>query len=293
MWLVSLGAIGVVAIMLGVIVARSVRSPAGPSHTGSTTTTTRTTDGLIPGVSTAPASAGPGRVNLAGADIVVPDGWRAKYSPDLIGGPYTWCLGPQASCAVMFHRYSPTHVGPSPETPVQGDMTHVCEQISSNPLVLKQARTSTFRRRQADYRLWTIECPNGTRTIAQYVVSDPPAFELVTTTTATGTQLAAILDSMSAIASTATLPTATPGGIRMYDQGQVTSAKAAGDGYDIVLRRYVGGSVNDWARTDVFTPYHVPSTLLPQGYPVGQLEHERLVLVTDGRRLTKVILAGG
>ncbi len=289
-WLVPLAAIGVTAVVVGIIVASAVRAPTPPS---SPNTPPTRTDGLIPGVPTTPAAAGPGPVTLAGADLVVPDGWRAEYSPDRLSGPYTWCLGPQSSCPVMFHRYSPGSTGPVPERPVRGgDMYNVCQQTSPNPLVLKQAHSAILGRRHADYRMWTIECPGGTRTIAQYVISDPPAFELAATTTATGTRLASILAEMDAIAASARLPP-TPTGLRLYDQGQVRSARATGDGFDIVLWRYSGSAVRDWVREDIVTPYHIPRSLLPREYTTRRLVGERLIVLTNGADVTQVIVPGG
>jgi hypothetical protein len=239
-------------------------------------------------------SAGPGpvEVTLAGATVDVPSGWFVLPT-QILGGGDTWCLGPQGQCLVMFRRYDPAYVPPMPEMPVSGDNAKPCHADSPNQPVLRSARVAALGGRQSDYRRWTVACPDGIRTIAQYIVSTAPAYELVTDTTASTQEVGTILATMDQIAASAKLPAATPGAIRSYDQGHVESAKASGDGFDIVLRHYTGGGVNDWVRTDVVTTYHLPASVLPPGYPAGNLGHETLQLYTDGTTVIQIVIPGG
>lgn len=296
-WLhAGIGVAAAAAVVTAVVLATGHNgSPApGGTPTGSTVPTTPsspTTDATgpteTPATTDAPQS---GTATLGGATVALPTGWSAVHRPNIVAGADTWCLGEGGNCRVTFHRYDVVgYGGPEPEVPTGTTVatSKYCGTDAPVGPVLIDSRTSTVGGREAEYRKWTLDCPTGTLTIAQYVLPSAPAYEIFVKS-----DYAPVVTDLETIAKATTFPAAT-GGLRYYDQGHVESATAVGDGYDIVLRRYTGSDVNDWVATDVRTTYHLTTTLLPPGYVIGNLGREVLQLYTDGTAVTSVVIPGG
>lgn len=296
-WLhAGIGVAAAAAVVTAVVLATGHHgSPTpGGSPTGSTVPTTMsspTTDATAPtetpATTDAPQS---GTATLGGATVALPTGWSAVHSPNILAGASTWCLGEGGNCRVTFHRYDVvSYGGPEPEVPTGTTVatSKYCGTDAPAGPVLIASRTTTVGGREAEYRQWTLDCPTGTLTIAQYVLPSAPAYEIFVKS-----DNAAVVTDLEAIAKATTFPAAT-GGLRYFDQGHVESATAAGDGYDIVLRRYTGGYVKDWVATDVRTTYHLKTTVLGTEYVIGNLGRDVLQLVTDGTAVTTVLFPGG
>lgn len=295
---------GVAAALIAVAAVAGTQLPHDPSAPGTGPTIPGRTASITTG--SGPTSGTPNRPKgtLGGAKVVLPDGWVATPMPSSIGGPDTWCLGPRGTtarsvpeCPVAFHRYHPDYAPPDPDMIYgnDGSTTKHCGQDSPDATELVESATSSLGGRPAGYRRWTILCPQGRLDVAQYVVADAPAYELLSlqASTAIRAKMAAIAreSGLPAALSEESGPTAPDAGVLV--QGRVEHVTASGYGFVLRLRSYTGAHVDQWKATDRVTTYRLPSALFDPAWPGGSLEGQLVQLRVDGDEVTQVIIPGG
>jgi hypothetical protein len=120
------------------------------------------------------------QVQFHGAQIAVPDGWTAHPKQ---GDARTLCLSPaaqQSTCAITvtaFDPQGPAMLDVDEPSGFYGDPPQLCAPHPTPERRLTGAATRFIDGREAQWRMWQLDCPGG-KTIVddQYVVPSAPGF---------------------------------------------------------------------------------------------------------------------
>ena len=312
-WLIPLlAAAAVAAVAIGATAAVNATSTAhrvAPAIPGPVQTATPTPSSAATTSTTTGATQSPVVVELGGASVSLPPGWVARgYALYEVAGGGTiaaqqWCLTPSelpastkpGACPLTLGTIALNAeglVGSLPGgNPVDVDTEggwasnpHYCTDAIYNRTGSSETTGDRpFGGRTADWRRWTLSCPDGTQhLIEQYVVASGPGFILFS-----DRANATVHNAMTEITTHATLPPQTSA-LRYMDRGYIRSIDRTSAGVQIRLDRAVSTTHGLLNQNPATYPYVIPTAIFDQAHlVVGSLGS----LYTNGTSVTAAFAA--
>ena len=317
-WLIPLlAAAAVAAVAIGATAAVNAKSTAhrvapatpgpvqtatpGPVQTATPTSSSAATTSTTTGVTQSPVV-----VKLGGASVSLPPGWVARdYALYEAAGGGTiaaqqWCLTPSelpastkfGACPLTLSTIALNAEGLvgslSGGNPVDVDVEggwasnpHYCTDAIYNRAGSSETTGDRpFGGRTADWRRWTLSCPDGTQhLIEQYVVASGPGFILFS-----GRADATVHNAMTEITTHSTLPPQTSA-LRYMDRGYIRSIDRTTAGVQMRLDRAVSTTHGILNQNPATYPYVIQTAIFDQAHlVVGSLA----TVFTNGTTVTSV-----